>query len=589
MTEQERVPSGGSRVSAYAEAIRRAWPVRWWLRIGVLLVSIPLLALLAWLFAGQIQRDQEDARSTALRSARAVATRMRMLNAESLQLLDRARTLPAVRDFDGSRCDSLFTIIDFFPQYTELLLLDHSGARLCTTPVSDRTVVASEIETWLSGEAAAGRLRPRRALLRAFGGLWVTAVAVPVVRSDGGDGGMLVVVQQPDVISREALPAGTVVTVIDQNATILARTADPQKWEGRDASALPIARLALRSKDGRASAVGVDGVERQYGFTVIPELGWYVYVGIPTSTIMRDARASFIRGIAGGLVIIAFITIIALWMLRGVERPVNMLVRAAQGVARGDFEKVEISRSPRELVTLAATFNEMVERRSHAEQAMAESERNLKAISDRLLVVQEAERTRIARELHDDLGQSLTALKMDVVGLLDSVPATPNQKALRNRIVGTLDSTVDSVQRISAELRPSILDDLGLPAALEADAKVFEERTGIECDLSLPRVPLELDTGQTIAIYRIVQEAMTNVARHSNASRVEVRLRVHDRTVLLEIRDDGRGVTADQAADRSSLGLVGIRERAQLIGGDAHIEGIEGRGTIVSVRIPMST
>jgi signal transduction histidine kinase len=171
--------------------------------------------------------------------------------------------------------------------------------------------------------------------------------------------------------------------------------------------------------------------------------------------------------------------------------------------------------------------------------------------------------------------------------LQPSVVSAPLQNRLISRIVGTLDDTVTAVQRISSELRPSVLDDLGLAAAIEAEALRFEQRTGIECELSLPDQDEVRVSGPAVtAIYRIVQEALTNVARHANASRVELRLRQRPEELLLEIRDDGRGITAEEVSDPHSLGLIGIRERADLAGGTVHVEGVAGRGTIVSVRIP---
>jgi signal transduction histidine kinase len=227
----------------------------------------------------------------------------------------------------------------------------------------------------------------------------------------------------------------------------------------------------------------------------------------------------------------------------------------------------------------------MIESRSRAEGRMQDDERKLKALSDRLMVVQEEERSRIARELHDDLGQSLTALKMDVGGLLQKMPPAEDVSKIGDRVLRTIDSTVTAVQRISSELRPSILDDLGLAAAIDTEAQLFEQRTGIECELSLAP-DLQLDRVTATAIYRIIQEALTNVARHSNATRVELRLRDRAGEVLIEIRDDGRGVEPEKVGDPKSLGFVGIRERAALAGGIVQIEGVPERGTIVSVRVP---
>jgi signal transduction histidine kinase len=267
-----------------------------------------------------------------------------------------------------------------------------------------------------------------------------------------------------------------------------------------------------------------------------------------------------------------------------VERPINDLVRAAGSIAREGYGGTVPVDGPREIAALGEAFNHMVESRSQAEARIVASEQNLKALSDRLLVVQEQERTRIAREIHDDLGQSLTALKMDVGGLLQEREGSSD--AVRDRIVRTIDATVQAVQRISAELRPSVLDDLGLVAAIEGEARLFEERTGIECDVSVAAEQAEIEGPVATAIYRIIQEALTNVARHSHASRVEIRLRSRREEILLEVRDDGRGIRREQVDHGRSFGLMGIRERAATIGGTVRFEGIEERGTIVSVRIP---
>jgi len=177
--------------------------------------------------------------------------------------------------------------------------------------------------------------------------------------------------------------------------------------------------------------------------------------------------------------------------------------------------------------------------------------------------------------------------EVNVGGLLAMTPPSAADEPMRNRILNTIDETVTAVQRISSELRPSVLDDLGLATAIEAEAVRFEHRTGIECALSLPdHAALHIQGAAATAIYRIVQEALTNVSRHANATRIELRLSQQPGELLLEIRDDGRGITAAEVSDRFSLGLIGIRERADLVGATVRFEGQPGRGTIVSVRIP---
>ena len=210
-------------------------------------------------------------------------------------------------------------------------------------------------------------------------------------------------------------------------------------------------------------------------------------------------------------------------------------------------------------------------------------------LSKRLLEVQEEERTRIAREIHDDLGQRLTALKIDVGGLIQAMPAQAELEPVIGRIRGALDDIVKATHRLAAELRPPALDDFGFLAALESDIRAFEERTGIECELSLPSGPLPMASDVETAAYRIVQEAMTNVARHANATRIEIRMRTRGNEMLVDVRDDGRGITADDLRRRAGLGLVGMRERARQIGATVDVEGVDGKGTIVSLRIPLKS
>ncbi len=559
---------------------RPVWSMRAWLATFAVVTVLPLLVLLAVIFAVQVRREQRDARDTALRTARVTAERLRGLYVDSVVLLERLSTRPPIRDFDGRTCDSLFALTDFFPQYADLFLFDARGVLACgAQPQPDDLSLSHAARQWLEAELRAGRLVPRRPLMRFLEGRWVSAVAI-----DAGHGNRLVLVQLPDIEVRDVLASSSVVTIVDRDGIVVARTSEPERWVGRKVQNRGAAATAMREKYGRTADVGIDGVARQYGFTYIPEIGWHVYAGVATAEVMRPVRTTIVRGVAAGAAILFVVALAAILLSKILSRPINTLARAAGAAAEGAYGTVEVTRGPREIMQLADSFNTMVASRAAAEQQMLESERNLKALSDRLLVVQEQERTRIARELHDDLGQSLTALKMDVVGILQSAERSP----VRERIVETLDSIVTAVQRISSELRPSVLDDLGLIAAIEVEARVFEERTAIECELSLPD-QLDLDPNVAAAIYRIIQEAFTNVARHSNATRVELRIRPRATELLIDIRDDGCGITDEQVHDSASLGLIGIRERASIIGGTVTVEGVPGRGTIVSVCIPIAT
>ncbi len=215
----------------------------------------------------------------------------------------------------------------------------------------------------------------------------------------------------------------------------------------------------------------------------------------------------------------------------------------------------------------------------------------LRALSARLGAAREEESTRIAREIHDELGSALTSLRWDLEGLGRTLGAIPpsglNAAAEKVRSMLALsDNLIGSVRRIASELRPSILDDLGLVEAIESQVLQFQTRTGIPCEFACFAETFPLTSEQSTAVFRISQEAMTNVARHAHATKVDVVIREDAGALVLTISDDGRGITIDEQFIESSIGLLGMRERARLAGGEMDIFGIPGEGTTVIVRIP---
>ncbi len=232
------------------------------------------------------------------------------------------------------------------------------------------------------------------------------------------------------------------------------------------------------------------------------------------------------------------------------------------------------------------------------EQKMAESQlkgsrQQLRDLAAHIETVREDERTRIAREIHDELGQCLTGLKMELAWverkLGDASGAVPGSLLIEKveSMETLVDTIIGSVRRIATELRPGILDSLGLMAAIEWQAMDFQARTGIECELSLLPDGLELEDKQVSSIFRIFQEILTNVARHADASRVSTVMRQENGDLLLEVQDNGRGITEEERLHSRSLGLIGMQERASLLGGAFSIQGVDGAGTTVTVRIPI--
>jgi signal transduction histidine kinase len=207
--------------------------------------------------------------------------------------------------------------------------------------------------------------------------------------------------------------------------------------------------------------------------------------------------------------------------------------------------------------------------------------------------VRDEEANRIAREIHDQLGQLLTGSKMEI-RLLERRLARVRDRALRSALaqkaasaVELVDTTIEAVRRISTTLRPVLLTTVGLPAAMEQEARQFEKRTRIRCELSPLPSKLALDQNRDLAVLRIFQEMLTNVARHAGATRVRVSLTTDNGSLALTVRDNGKGITKGQIADPKSLGLLGMRERAYALGGSLLVEGRPGKGSTLSVEIPL--
>jgi signal transduction histidine kinase len=231
---------------------------------------------------------------------------------------------------------------------------------------------------------------------------------------------------------------------------------------------------------------------------------------------------------------------------------------------------------------------ERVERR-RAQEQLRESHEQLRALSVYLQHVREEERTRIAREVHDELGQALTSCKLDLSLIANKLPRNLKPLIEKTKALSAhMDSTIQTVRRIATELRPGILDHLGLIAALEWQANEFQTRTGIKCDVHASLHEPVLTPDLATAFFRIFQETLTNVIRHAGATHVVVHLKEAARRIILEVKDNGRGILPEEISNPRSMGLLGMKERAALLGGQFTIEPAQnGKGTLVTVSIPL--
>jgi signal transduction histidine kinase len=307
-----------------------------------------------------------------------------------------------------------------------------------------------------------------------------------------------------------------------------------------------------------------------------------LHIGMSLARLRRDIMETRITigvislailglGLAGVLLLSSLLT-----------RPLRQVASSARRIAAGDLDQHLPVTTTDEIGQLAGSFNDMAVKIAQRNASLQHSHDQLRSLSMRLLSIQEEERIRIAREVHDELGQALTAHKIELQQLGRRNENLDEDIRVLNRSV---DAIIDRVRKISSDLRPTILDDLGMAAALEQQLRRLRESTGIRTTLSMSEEP-RFDPLSSATIFRIVKESLANVVRHAEATEVEVALNVNPDEAELRVSDNGRGITPEQSQSPASLGLIGIRERAEMLNGRVRVEGAPGRGTTITVTLP---
>jgi len=401
-----------------------------------------------------------------------------------------------------------------------------------------------------------------------------------------------------EMARKTEIPDGSAFYIADMQGHVLA--SGDSISTGRPAVGRPriadLSRVA-QSPNGRLLVTDSAGGAR-YVVTVplagMP--GLLVAVSLPYDRLVASANSAFYRALIGLSALTLFIVVAAFIATEvGILRSVRSLSSVARRFGSGDLAaRAATPRGHNEFTTLTLEFNAMADTVAARHQEALGSQRRLRALAGRLQVAREAEAARISRELHDEIGQLLTSLKIDLSRLQSSCPLDEQSSRcstlLRERTTAMsqhLDAAVGFVRRISAELRPGVLDRLGLIAALEWQADEVAKRTGIDVTVVADTDDSALSETMTVTLFRIAQEALTNVIRHANARTVEIGLAVDGGDVSLTIRDDGAGIPDAAINSGASLGIIGMHERTILIGGHLSIDGYPGRGTTVTVTAPL--
>ncbi len=398
------------------------------------------------------------------------------------------------------------------------------------------------------------------------------------------------------------LPQGSTLIQIDDSGSILTFEPHLHKWTEPVNFDQSLLEWILKRETGIKKSIGDDGVPRIYAFTSVPSSlkarRLYISLEIPQKIAFASSERVFVRNI----ILLGFFAVMAVLMVWWasdvlVLRRINTIVEASRKLAKGDLTtRIEPIHGGDELSHLARVFNDMATalelrevREQEAKEALRRSREQLRDLASYLQDVREQERTRIAREIHDDFGQSLTILKMDLSWLKKHI--IQDQPQVQNKIDSmfkVIDASLQTLHTVSSELRPVILDDFGLESAIEWQVEEFQNRTGVRCRVDSSVVDLDLTKEQSTAIFRIFQETLTNIMRHSGATDVDVRLEMNEDVLILEVADNGRGITKAEISNSRSFGLLGIRERLYPWNGQVDFIGHPNKGTRVIVRVPIS-
>ncbi len=386
----------------------------------------------------------------------------------------------------------------------------------------------------------------------------------------------------------------------------------------------PLTLAAIRSqKPGCATPGQAKGEKIQCNIyvplTVAEARLGTVLLGYSYTAVEKEIAKAKRRIVLIGLATILIGGLAAYLLATFISLPIRRITDSMEEISKGKFDTVVGIKRNDEIGNLVNSFNQMaadlgkhrkhlevlveartieltkaneqlhqeIKERSRAEEELKQSQETLRNLASHLQFIREEERIQIAREIHDELGQALTAIKMDLHWLGHKLPQ--EQPALLDKLKATsklIDQTVQSVRRISSELRPKLLDDLGLSAAIEWQANEFSHRAGIPCDLRSEPDDIVVDKASSTAFFRIFQETLTNIARHAQATKVEVTLAEDAEKVEMMVRDNGKGISAKAISGSRSLGIMGMRERAHSLKGDLEIVGVPNRGTTVKVTIP---
>jgi signal transduction histidine kinase len=399
------------------------------------------------------------------------------------------------------------------------------------------------------------------------------------------------------VVPSGDLPRGSVVVVMDRDGVILARTPNPDAWVGKSlAGETVFTRPRASGIEGTMRSVSLDGTVRLWAYVpihVANRTAAYVAVGIPSDQAYAKLRHNITRSSVLLLLTSLLIAGVA-WIVADalVLKRLHSLIFQARRLTDGDLSaRTGRPSSTDELGHLERAFDEMARSLQANSDELRSTVQELRHLAHRLQTVREDERSLVASEVNEDIGQALAGLKLGLSDLRTRL--LPQTDARCSEAVGQIDdlshqidSALQTVRRIATWLRPAILDTLGLVPALEWQARDFQIRSGLPCSFQCSFDELPLSSVCSTAVFRVFQEALSNVAAHARASQVTARFDLVGSRLRLTVQDDGDGMPPERLAATDSFGISSMRERATALGGNVEIQSALGEGTIVRLLLP---
>lgn len=390
------------------------------------------------------------------------------------------------------------------------------------------------------------------------------------------------------------LPAEHILLIADRDGYVLASSARPSGSAVPVGTPVPELSENMRDQKTMVRAV-ISGKAQPFAVAPMEGLpGVLIASGLPYDQIYKKANGIFYR-MMGLLLLLTLCTVFSVMLFEEVAliRYLRTLSRSLRRFGQGDFSaRALVPLGKGELQEMVKTFNTMAETLALRHRELKEAHDRLDMLARHLQVARESEAQRIARDLHDEAGQVLTSLKIDLSGLQKRCRKCRAEGAIGDTIeedmaamCSKIDGIVGFIRRISSDLRPPVLDKMGLPAAIERLAGEVEKNSSLAVETEISGMDQPIDWLAATALYRIVQEALTNIVRHAQASIAHIDLRGTGDDITLIIHDDGKGI-GEHDDKREALGIIGMRERAHLVGGSFSIEGKQQKGTVITVKIP---